>query len=88
MMLNRTPQVRGTSTCEVPRPIICDMWPLIRPNEERHVTLDVVAAFSYYVFKFTIETNTFSLSLGQVLEGCGECRGSRPRPQWHPRPSV
>jgi hypothetical protein len=27
------------------------------------------------VFKFIIETNTFSLSLGQVLEVCGECKG-------------
>jgi hypothetical protein len=34
------------------------------------------------------ETNTFSLSLGQVLEGCGESRGSRLQLQWHPRPSV
>jgi hypothetical protein len=48
---------------------------MIRPNGERYVTLDVVAAFSYYMFKFIIETNTFSLLFGQILEGCGECRG-------------
>jgi hypothetical protein len=33
------------------------------------------------VFKFIIETNTFSLSLGHVLEGCAECRGSQLQPQ-------
>jgi hypothetical protein len=32
------------------------------------------------VFKFIIYTNTFYLSLGQVLEGCGECMGSEPQP--------
>jgi hypothetical protein len=31
--------------------------------------------FSYYMFKFIIKTNTFCLTLGHVLEGCGECRG-------------
>jgi hypothetical protein len=42
------------------RPILHDRRPLIWPDGERHVTLDVVAAFSYYVFKFIIETNIFS----------------------------
>jgi hypothetical protein len=63
-MLSRTPRVRGMSTGEVPRdspqqPILRDRRPLIRPDGERYVTLDVVAAFSYYMFKFIIETNTF-----------------------------
>jgi hypothetical protein len=49
------PQVRGTSNCEI-----------LRPDEERYVTLDVIAAFLYYMFKFIIEINTFSLSIGQV----------------------
>jgi hypothetical protein len=62
------------------RPILHDMRFLIRPDGERYITLDVVAAFSYYMFKFIIETNTFSLSPRHVLEGCGECRGSRPQP--------
>jgi hypothetical protein len=35
-------------------PILLDRRPLIRPDGERHVTLDVVAACSYYVFKFII----------------------------------
>jgi hypothetical protein len=46
------------------RRILHDRRPLIRPDGERHVTLYVVGACSYYVFKFIIETNTFSLSLG------------------------
>jgi hypothetical protein len=41
------------------RPILRDRRPLIRLDGERHVTLDVVVAFSYYLFKFIIETNTF-----------------------------
>jgi hypothetical protein len=41
------------------RPILRDRHPLIRPDGERYVTLDVVVASSYYMFKFNIETNTF-----------------------------
>jgi hypothetical protein len=37
------------------------------------------------VFKIIILTNTFYLSLGQVLDGSGECWGSWSQPQWHPR---
>jgi hypothetical protein len=33
-------------------PILHDMRPLIRPDGQRHITLDVLAACSYYVFKF------------------------------------
>jgi hypothetical protein len=36
------------------RPILRDRRPLIRPDGERHVTLDVLVACSYYVFKFII----------------------------------
>jgi hypothetical protein len=42
------------------RPILRDRCPLIQPDGERYVTLDVVVAFSYHMFKFIIETNTFS----------------------------
>jgi hypothetical protein len=62
------------------RPILHDRRPLIRPDGERYATLDVVAAYLYYMFKFIIKTNTFSLSLGHAFEVCGECRGSRPQP--------
>jgi hypothetical protein len=30
------------------RLILRDRWPLIRPNGERHVTLDILTACSYY----------------------------------------
>ena len=36
------------------RPILRERRSLIRPDEERHVTLDVLAACSYYVFNFII----------------------------------
>jgi hypothetical protein len=42
------------------RPILRDRRPLIRPEGEMYVTVDVVVASSYYMFKFIIETNTFS----------------------------
>jgi hypothetical protein len=32
------------------------------------------------VLKFIIQTNTFYLSLGHVLDGCGECWGSWSQP--------
>jgi hypothetical protein len=53
------PSVRGTSTCEVPQvslgePILHGRCPLIRPDGEMHVTLHVIDAFSYYMFKFII----------------------------------
>jgi hypothetical protein len=55
------PQVRPESTCEVPlvslSDILHDRRPLIRPKGESYVTLDVVAASSYYMIKFKIETN-------------------------------
>jgi hypothetical protein len=35
-------------------PILYDRRPLIRSDGKRHVTLDVLAACSYYVFKFLI----------------------------------
>jgi hypothetical protein len=56
------------------RPILRDRRPMIRLDGERHVTLDVVAAFSYYVFKFIIETNTFLYHLDRswkVVENAG-----------------
>jgi hypothetical protein len=40
--------------------ILCDRRLLIQPDGERYVTLDVVAAFSYYMSKFKIETNICS----------------------------
>jgi hypothetical protein len=46
------------------RPILSDMRPLNRTDGEKYATLVVVAAFSYYIFKFIIESNTFSLSFG------------------------
>jgi hypothetical protein len=36
------------------RPILRERRSLIRPDGERRVTLDVLAACSYYVFKFII----------------------------------
>jgi hypothetical protein len=56
------------------RPILRDRRPLIRPEGESYITLDVVAASSYYFFKFKIETNTFSYDLDMswiVVENAG-----------------
>jgi hypothetical protein len=46
------------------RPILLDKHSLIQQDGESYVTLDVVVAFSYYMFKFIIEINTFYLSIG------------------------
>jgi len=54
--------------------ILHDRHLLIRSDGERYVTLDVVAASSYYMFKFKIETNTFFNHLDRsrkVLENPG-----------------
>jgi hypothetical protein len=42
------------------RPILRDRCPMIRPEGEKYVTLDVLTVSSYYMFKFKIEDNTFS----------------------------
>ena len=41
------------------RSILRDRHSLIRLDGERYVNLDVVAASSYYMFRFKMETNTF-----------------------------
>jgi hypothetical protein len=35
---------------------------MIRIERERYVTLDVLTASSYYMFKFKIEANTFLMT--------------------------
>jgi hypothetical protein len=36
------------------RPILRDRRPLILPDGERHITLNILSTYSYYVFKFVI----------------------------------
>jgi hypothetical protein len=44
------------------QPILCDRRLMIRPEGEKYVTLDILTASSYYMFKFKIEDNTFLMT--------------------------
>jgi hypothetical protein len=56
------------------RPIPLDRRPLIRPTGARYVTLGVITTFSFDMLKITIYSNSYSYSLGSVVQELGEGR--------------